>query len=76
MEEKDSSSSGGVTVAFDESDGTVIVVEAMDIYRVPRNKVAGGRGEGKSEFRKFKVMHNKWFSIKLFIFRSRSGFER
>ena len=62
MEEKASSSSRGVPVAFDESDGTVIVVEAMDIYRVPRNKVEGGGGgvgEGKSEFTKFRMVHNK-----------------
>ncbi len=35
-----SSSSVPVPVAFDESDGTVIVVDRMDIYKVPRESIS------------------------------------
>ena len=37
------STCSGVPVAFDESDGTVIVVDDMDIYKVVKNKGEDGR---------------------------------
>ncbi len=49
-----------VPVAFDESDGMVIVVDAMDIYKVPRESLAEGQTKEEQQ-------HQHRTSVQIFV---------